>query len=274
MEQMNINSLNGRIEWFRGNSWRGGTPALLGGRVLFAVVTLEDGVGAPDVAFTGVACTLKFCRDSFSNCTRQNFLKFCQLVRNGESGRFTLMTRNDWNNPSMVFWAFFPGKIAKMSLSEKKWIFSKLTNKLIFCVGPLELSWNLVYIRRNRWQIAFPILKKTHFKVRPASLFFCKRRTLAKCTICVRLPRCRLSDRFWAGEKKTTDRSFLVSVLSFVRVSFLVNVWVLKHMKIPFVVVQRKTVWKWGQIGVEIAHLACLWLLRFKNIHFINNTVV
>ena len=71
------------------------TGIFLGGRVLFAVVTLEDGVGAPDVAFTGVACTLKFCRDSFSNCTRQNFLKFCQLVRNGESGRFTLMTRND-----------------------------------------------------------------------------------------------------------------------------------------------------------------------------------
>ena len=252
----------------------GGHACPLGGRVLIAKVRLVRRGRGPGCFIVQVALTSNFGAVKISNRTRQNFLKFCQLVRNGESGRFTLMTRNDWNNPSMVFWAFFPGKIAKMSLSEKKWIFSKLTNKLIFCVGPLELSWNLVYIRRNRWQIAFPILKKTHFKVRPASLFFCKRRTLAQCTICVRLPRCRLSDRFWAGEKKTTDRSFLVSVLSFVRVSFLVKVWVLKHMKIPFVFVQRKTVWKWGQIGVEIAHLACLWLLRLKNIHFINNTVV
>ena len=160
------------------------------------------------------------------------------------------------------FLGIFPGKIVKMSLSEKKWIFSKLPTKLIYCVGPLELSWNLVYIRRNRWQIAFPNLKKTHFKVRPASLFFCKRRTLAQCAICVRLPRCRLSDRSWAGEKRTIKRSVLSNVCSYyARASILQRVWVVKHINIQFVIVQRKTVRNRGQLGVEIAHLACLWFL-------------
>ena len=172
------------------------------------------------------------------------------------------MTRNDWNNPSMVFWAFFPEKLLKWAYLRKKWIFSKLPTKLIYCVGPLELSWNLVYIRRNRWQIAFPNLKKTHFKVRPASLFFCKRRTLAQCAICVRLPRCRLSDRSWAGEKRTIKRSVLSNVFSYyARASILQRVWVVKHTNIQFVIVQRKTVRNRGQLGVEIAHLACLWFL-------------
>ena len=62
---------------------------------------------------------VKFCRDKFSNRTRQNFLKNCQLVGNGESGNFSLMTRNDCNNPSIVFWTLFPGKIDKMSSFEK-----------------------------------------------------------------------------------------------------------------------------------------------------------
>ena len=172
------------------------------------------------------------------------------------------MTREDWNNPSMVFGHFSILKEWKTAGLKKSAFFLKLKKKLNFWVGPLKLSWDLVYIRRNRWKIAFPSLKKTHFKVRFASLFFCKRRTLAQCTICVRLPRCRLSDRFSAGEKTTVKRSVLSNVCSFyVRASILQRVWVLKHINIQFVIVQRKTAWNSGHLGVEIAHLACLWLL-------------
>ena len=131
-----------------------------------------------------------------------------------------VMTREDWNNPSMVFGHFSILKEWKTAGLRKSAFFSKLKKKLIFWVDPLKLYWGLVYIRRNRWQIAFPSLKKTHFKVRPTSLFFCKWRKSAQCAICVRLPRCRLSDRFWAGEKKAIEWSALSSQRVFLRACF------------------------------------------------------
>ena len=39
----------------------------------------------PGRGVTGVALTSKFCRIKFSNRTRQNFLKICQVVQHGES---------------------------------------------------------------------------------------------------------------------------------------------------------------------------------------------
>ena len=73
----------------------GGTPDVLGGRVLIAKVRLVRRGRGPGCFIVQVALTSNFGAVKISNRTRQNFLKFCQLVRNGESGRFTLMTRND-----------------------------------------------------------------------------------------------------------------------------------------------------------------------------------
>ena len=73
----------------------GGTPALLGGRVLNAKVRLVRRGRGPGCFIVRVACTPNFARINSSNRIHQNFLKFCQLVGNGEPGKFTLMTRND-----------------------------------------------------------------------------------------------------------------------------------------------------------------------------------
>ena len=73
----------------------GGTPAPLGGRVLNAKVRLVRRGRGPGCFIVRVACTPNFARINSSNRIHQNFLKFCQLVGNGEPGKFTLMTRND-----------------------------------------------------------------------------------------------------------------------------------------------------------------------------------
>ena len=118
------------------------------------------------------------------------------------------------------FWAFFHFEGAENSCSEKKCNFLKIEKDVNSLSWSIEIAWDLVYIRRNRWKIAFPSLKKTHFKVGPTSLFFYKRRKSAQCAICVRLPRCRLSDRFWAGEKRTIEWSALSSQRVFLRARF------------------------------------------------------
>ena len=135
---------------------------------------------------------------------------------------------------SWFFWAFFPGKSAKMSWSWNKWIFSKLPKKLILCVGPMKLSWNLVYIRQNRWQIAIPNLKKTHFKVRRNCLFFVSGEPWrsAGYAFASHAAGCQI-DSEQERKRPLTEEFFLVkNVFSYVRVSILLHAWFLKNMKV------------------------------------------